>query len=45
MKEKKYKSLSITVSPENAKKLDDGKYNRNKLIISLLKEYLEKLKK
>jgi len=44
MKDKSIK-LSITLPPEIIKKLDDGDYNRSKLIIRLLKEYIEKNKK
>ena len=44
MKEKKYKSLNITVSPEIIKKLNEGNYNKNKLIVSLFRKYLQNLK-
>jgi metal-responsive CopG/Arc/MetJ family transcriptional regulator len=38
-------NISITLSKEILKKLDDGKYNKSKLIDSLLTEYFEKNKK
>lgn len=37
--------LNITLSPEIVQKIKDGKYNRNKLIISLLEEHIKKSKK
>lgn len=42
---KKGKKISIAISPEMEKKLDKGKYNRSKLIICLLEEYLLKTTK
>ena len=45
-KEKKeYKVISITLSQETLKKLEKGKYNRSKLIDSLLDEHFEKEEK
>jgi hypothetical protein len=35
--------LSITISPEISKKLEKGKYNKSKLIDSLLDDYFKKL--
>jgi len=37
--------LSITLSPETIKKLEEGDFNKSKLIIRLLKEYIEKKQK
>ena len=43
MKDKKdYESVSIALSPQILDKLDKGKYNKSKLIDSLLTEYFEK---
>lgn len=42
MLKKEVKKINIALSPELLKKLDEGKYNKNKLIISLLEEYLLK---
>jgi len=39
------KKISIVLSPEITKKLDNGNYNKNKLINKLLQEYLENNKK
>jgi len=41
-KQKKYQKINIALSPDIMKKLDKGNYNKNKLIISLLKKYFEK---
>ena len=46
MKNKKeYESVSIALSPQIFDKLDKGKYNKSKLIDSLLTEYFEKKEK
>ena len=37
--------LSITLSPEIIKKLNDGDFNRSKLIIRLLKKHFQKKEK
>ena len=37
--------LSITLSPETIKNLEEGDFNKSKLIIRLLKEYIEKKQK
>jgi len=44
MSKKKTKDLSITVTSEIAKKLNEGSYNINKLVNKLLEEYLKKNK-
>jgi hypothetical protein len=45
MEEKKtYEKISIALSPEILKKLDEGNYNKSKLIDSLLTEYFKKEK-
>jgi len=41
---KKTKNLSVTISSNVYKKLEDGKYNKSKLIVSLLEKYLQKNK-
>ena len=43
MANKTYKSISIVLEPELLKKLEEGKYNKSKLIDSLLTEYFKKL--
>jgi hypothetical protein len=47
MKEKKktYKKISIALDPEILKKLDEGNYNKSKLIDSLLSSYFKKQEK
>jgi metal-responsive CopG/Arc/MetJ family transcriptional regulator len=45
MKENTLKTISITLDPEIIKKLDEGNYNRSKLIDSLLIEYFKKSEK
>ena len=40
--ETKTKKINIVLSPEILKKLDEGNYNKNKLIINLLNNYFEK---
>jgi hypothetical protein len=40
--DKKNKTITISVSPELIKKIEDGKYNRSKLIDSLLSEHFKK---
>jgi len=42
MARKETKRLNIVISQEVSKKLEEGNYNKNKLIISLLKDYLLK---
>jgi len=37
--------LNITLSPEILAKIEDGNFNRNKLIISLLEQHIKKSKK
>jgi hypothetical protein len=44
MKEKS-KRLDIVITPEISKKLNEGNYNKNKLIINLLKKFLAKKEK
>jgi hypothetical protein len=43
-KQKAYKSISIVLEPEILKKLEEGKYNKSKLIDSLLDSYFKKQK-
>lgn len=47
MKNKEYKSISIVLEPAIIKKLEDGKFNKSKLIDSLLVKYFnnESIKK
>ena len=46
MKEnKEIESISITLDPQILKKLEEGKFNKSKLIDSLLTEYFKKNKK
>ena len=40
-----YKKLSIVLSPDILKKLEEGKYNKSKLIDSLLADFLDKEEK
>ncbi len=40
-----YKKFSIVLSPEILKKLEEGKYNKSKLIDSLLSNFLDKEEK
>jgi hypothetical protein len=45
MKEKKeYDKITITLSPNIIRKLDEGDYNKSKLIDKLLTEYFKKEK-
>lgn len=37
--------IGVTISSEIMKKLEDGKYNKSKLIDSLLEKYFKKLDK
>ncbi len=37
--------FGVTISPKLIKKLDDGKYNKSKLVDSLLTKYFKKLDK
>ena len=37
--------LGVTISPEIAEKLEKGKYNKSKLVDSLLTDYFKKLDK
>ena len=39
------KSIGVTLSPEILKKLENGKYNKSKLIDSLLTKYFKKTNK
>jgi len=41
----KIKQISIVVSPEIIKKLDEGNYNKNKLINDLIEKYFQKTEK
>ncbi len=41
MKTEEKKKISVTLSPELLKKLEDGKYNKSKLIDSLLSEHFK----
>jgi len=41
----KTKKINIALSPKILKKLDDGNYNKNKLILSLLANYFKKKNK
>nr|QBM02826.1 hypothetical protein [uncultured archaeon] len=41
---KTYTKLRIVLDPEIIKKLDEGKYNKSKLIDSLLDDYFKKQK-
>lgn len=41
-KTKKSVDVSISVTPKVYKELEEKKYNKNKLIISLLEKYLQK---
>jgi hypothetical protein len=45
MKKTEYKKISIVLEPEILKKLEEGKYNKSKLIDSLLDDYIIKQKK
>lgn len=40
-----FKKITVALSPEIIKQLEDGKYNKSKLIDSLLTEHFEKVKK
>jgi len=42
MSEKPYKSISIVLDPEILQKLKEGKFNKSKLIDSLLDDYFKK---
>jgi hypothetical protein len=42
MAKKEYKKISIVLDPDIIKKLEEGKYNKSKLIDSLLDDYLKK---
>lgn len=42
MAKKETKRLDIVLTPEISKKLNEGNYNKTKLIISLLEKYLLK---
>lgn len=42
MKKKEVKKINIALPPELLKKLNEGNYNKNKLIIDLLEKYLQK---
>ena len=44
MEKKTFKKISIALDPEILKKLEEGNYNKSKLIDSLLTEFLKKQK-
>ena len=44
-KNKSYKSIGIVLDPEVLKKLEKGKYNKSKLIDSLLDSYFKRKNK
>jgi hypothetical protein len=37
--------LNVTLPPDLIRKIKDGKYNRNQLILSLLEKHVKKTKK
>jgi hypothetical protein len=41
MKKKAYKKLRIVLDPEVLQKMEEGKYNKSKLIDSLLDSYIK----
>jgi len=45
MAKKETKDLTVTISPEIHKKINENGYNANKLVNQLLKKYLEKNQK
>jgi hypothetical protein len=45
MSKKETKKINIAISPELLKKLEEGNYNKNKLIINLFKNFLLKKEK
>lgn len=45
MKKKESVTISIAIDPKISQKLEDGKYNKSKLIDSLLDSYFKKQKK
>lgn len=45
MKKKTYKKISVALDPEVLKKLEEGNYNKSKLIDSLLTDYFNSQKK
>ena len=45
MAKKEMRKFTITINPELEQKLEEGNYNRNKLINELLKKFLEKKEK
>lgn len=45
MEKKTFKKISIAIDPEIIKKLDEGKFNKSKLIDSLLDSYFKKQNK
>jgi len=42
MAKKEMRKINIALSPEILEKLDEGNYNKNKLIINLFKNFLIK---
>jgi hypothetical protein len=44
-KEEKFNSITISLSKKVSKKLEEGDYNKSKLINKLLTEHFEKLQK
>ncbi len=45
MEKKTYKKISVALDPEVLKKLEEGNYNKSKLIDSLLTDYFNSQKK
>jgi len=45
MSKKETKKINIAISPELLKKLEEGNYNKSKLIINLFKNFLLKKEK
>ncbi len=45
MKKTTYKKISVALDPEVLKKLEEGNYNKSKLIDSLLADYFNSLEK
>jgi len=45
MTKKKTKKINIALSPKILKKLNDGNYNKNKLLVNLFEKFLSKKEK
>lgn len=45
MSQTTYKKISIALDPEILQKLEDGKYNKSKLIDSLLEKFFQEQEK